>query len=277
VGKENIFSSMNAQRKFNREMEASFWYRRLLNLYPGAFREHYAAEMLRVFEEDWSRVRREGAFARWRYWVHVLCDLAGTMLREWLAAMPIPTKAGFIGIGVLLSLFAVGHEWLAIADWLFLCVFATVCWAVLIRPLRLGIASLLSAGVCGCAGFGIAKLLVRIVDSGPSEHGLVATAFVVQMLVMLVVYIGSERLHAPRVLFWLDQPGAIKLIFRHILFGLCFSTAWMAPLFFGFAAVSQTLPGMLLFLPCQFLARQLLAIWRNSDNVRKLDSHTQPA
>ncbi len=62
------------------------WYRRLVNLYPAAFRERHAEEMVRNFDKDWKRLGERGPAAQRRYAQHVAWDALRSLPREYWAA-----------------------------------------------------------------------------------------------------------------------------------------------------------------------------------------------
>jgi hypothetical protein len=67
---------------------ATWIYCSLLKLYPAAFRRRYEGEMLRIFQEEWSRAAGEGAMARSRYVLHLAWDVFRTVPSEWSMAVP---------------------------------------------------------------------------------------------------------------------------------------------------------------------------------------------
>lgn len=57
-------------------------YRAALYLYPPAFREEYAQEMLLDFHEARRDARVSGR--RWAFWIQIAVDLCRSVLRQWL-------------------------------------------------------------------------------------------------------------------------------------------------------------------------------------------------
>lgn len=52
-------------------------YRLLLFAYPAEFRREYGAEMARFFDDRCREIAGvEGGALLWRFWLHILCDLA---------------------------------------------------------------------------------------------------------------------------------------------------------------------------------------------------------
>jgi hypothetical protein len=264
---------MSTQPTFNREPLGRFWYRKLIGLYPGVFRDRYAVEMLRVFEEDWSRVSGQRGSARWRYWVHVLGDLARAVPGKWLSVMTLVTRVGSIGITVALFLYLLGHQWLTVAYWLFLCGFMVVGWMALILPSRLGVAaSSLLAGVLGIGGFWSTRLLAGYIH-GPTPDdsiwvfGLTVAAMLLGTLITVSIGVASSLGGLPS--FWMvrkpAQSGPNKnLRFRSVLFTLSILMTGGAQFFVGHRAMGQLLMGALLAGPCRLVASQLYAIWHNA-------------
>src|SRR5215510_9618456 len=62
-------------------------YKILLRLYPGDYREIFAAEMLAVFEEASEERRRHGAIVLLRFAVVELMSLVSGSWSEWIAKM----------------------------------------------------------------------------------------------------------------------------------------------------------------------------------------------
>jgi hypothetical protein len=250
---------MNADSQFDRESRARTWYRRLINLYPGAFRERYAVEMLRVFEEDWRRVGSQRANARRRYWFHVLRDLIGTLPREWLTAMPFEVKAGLAGFGVLVSLYVIYHQRLAVFYWLLLAAFTTALWAILLGPSRFRmLPALLSSIFLGAVSVGAAKLCEGI---GHSPYGvsLVFLAGALYIAVFIFVVLGNTKLprRAARP-FWRGlQPSERFRLFSFFVIDVL-------ALRFTEIAVGQHegFHGIYLLVPSLLLAKQVYEIWR---------------
>jgi putative ABC transport system permease protein len=58
------------------------WYRRLLALYPAAFRVRYGEEMAAFYRERWLEARSRGRLAAAALWASVVADLAATALAE---------------------------------------------------------------------------------------------------------------------------------------------------------------------------------------------------
>jgi hypothetical protein len=263
---------MSNQQILAHESGADRWYCGLIKLYPGAFRERYATEMLRIFEESWSRVSDRGAIARWRYWLHVLFDLIRTLPGEWLAAMPLPTKVSSLVIGIAVSLCVIDHQWLTIAIWLFSCAFMTVCWT-LIRPSRLGLVpSLLLAGALGWSGFWITNLLAKFIILGSHYHRTNTADHLSVMVAMFVVLFCKEPFKA-------RYPGWTS---RSILSALCMIGIVLAQLKIisggtNGAGTQIVMASFLFSTSVSIVTGQLAVIWRSQDHVRKPDFKTRPA
>jgi hypothetical protein len=262
---------------------ARCWYGRLINLYPGAFRERYAAEMLQIFEESWSRVSQRGATARCRYWLHVLFDLIRTLPGEWLAATPLPTKVSLLVIGIAVSLCVIDHQWLTIALWLFSCAFITVCWT-LIRPSRLGLVpSLLLAGALGWAGFWLTLLVVKFTADSHYHHPNTVVHCSV-IVALLVVPLCKERLSA-RYPGWDTRQSQLPLskdTFRQVLpvlpiIGVTLSQLQIIFSDSNIAGMQIALATFLCSTCVTVVTGQLAVIWRRQDHSRKADSEIWPA
>jgi len=239
-------------------------YRGLINLYPGGFRYLYATEMLRAFEDDWNRVRGQGMAARCNFGVHVSCDLARTLPGEWLASLPFRIVAGLFGIVAVVSLWAMGHQLVAIADWAFCCAFGILCWTVLIRPVRRGIASsLLVAGVLGWGGIWAQGLLAEIMPHSRSHADLLIAAICVQGLLFPIPYLFSPYENRWLWTTWLNRRQGGNVIFRKLLGVLCLlATVGSQLRYMATDAGSQITSSILLLAPSLYVTRELVAIWR---------------
>ena len=84
-------------------------YQRLVKFYPKTFRKEYGDELVLLFRDLAAQAwRRRGRFGLLAVWLHVLADLARTVPREHLAAIPrrIEMKAPIrISLWVLLAAF----------------------------------------------------------------------------------------------------------------------------------------------------------------------------
>jgi hypothetical protein len=272
---------MSNQQILAHESGADRWYCGLIKLYPGAFRERYATEMLRIFEESWSRVSDRGAIARWRYWLHVLFDLIRTLPGEWLAAMPLPTKVSSLVIGIAVSLCVIDHEWLVLTLWLFYCAFTTVCWGF-IRPSRGILSSLLLATALGWAGFGITALLAKFI---PGSHDHRPNMAVHSSVLVAMLVAGICRIN-PRVRYpWEIKQSQLpfsKDTFRQVLPALPIIGVVLSQLQIisrdSNQAGTQAMLALFLCNACAtIVSGHLSVIWRSQDHVRKPDFKTRPA
>lgn len=263
---------MNAELHLDHEPKAYVWYRRLIGLYPGVFRERYATEMFRAFDEDWRRIGGKSLGSRWLYCLHVMSDFGRTLPREWLAAMPPLTRVSLFGIGTAFSFLLVGRQVLTIAYCLFLCAFLALCWVTLMRPSRLGIALSVSlTGILGMVAFWTTVLLTGHIHSPDPEEanqvfGWTIAALCLVVLLMIPLAIGNSRLGS--CASWMTQRLRRRsphdnLTFRFGLFFLCGVFIEGAQLVVGRPAAGQLMDGGLLALPCMFLSYHVSKIWQN--------------
>jgi hypothetical protein len=267
------------------EPGARRWYGRLVNLYPGTFRERYAAEMLRVFEESWRRISDRGASARRRFWFHVIRDLIRTLPGEWLAAIPLPTKVSLLAIGIAVSISVINHQWLTIALWLFFCAFGIVCNALIYSSRLRILSSLLLAGALGWAGFWITTLLAKSIH-GSHDHGPNGADHLSVLVAMLVIFFCKEILMARSPPGWdttqhIRPPPRANFTSQFVLSSLCCVGILLAQLKINSSdsaiAGSQTVLAGFLLMSCVNIAGQFSVIWRSQNHARKPDSETRPA
>lgn len=278
---------MSSEQPVAGESRAHRWYGRLINLYPGAFRDRYAGEMIRVFEESWKRISNRGATAQWRFWFHIICDLIRTLPGEWLAAMPLPTKGTVLGAGAIVSYFAIDREMMNLAFCLFFFACATACFAISIRPLRLRHPSLLLlAAALEGAGFWITRLLAGY---GPNFRGSSHETYVLCFLTFLVWpcwFFSHKRLGLPWLGSSKDPTGWNMVMFKctfgwWLVFVPVFSIQLIQPWsHFPRSYVwlaTDCITSMIFCLFCPYLAGHLWVIWRKPDNISKPDPETRPA
>jgi hypothetical protein len=269
---------MSNEQPLSHESGALHWYGGLINLYPGAFRERYAAEMLQIFEESWSRVSQRGATARWRYWLHVLFDLVRTLPSEWLAAMPTEIKFGLMCIGGVAALFAIDYEVMNIAYGLFFLAFTIACFAISVRPLRLRSPSLLLlAGALGSAGFWITARWATF-GHNPDGSTWVMLIFSVLLAGVLAAIIISFHFG------WKAAARQKRQRSEHVV-----SKALAGNLLAMLVAISIKIYGspdrsygrfswaMLICQFCPQLVRRLWEIWQTPDAISQPDSETRRA
>jgi hypothetical protein len=100
------------------------WYRRLLLLYPGAFRARYRDEMMELFSADWSQAEDRGTWSCYRLLFRAGFDCVRALPREWMAALPLAHQLPFLLslLGIVIILVA-GHLEHALARLLVFAVF----------------------------------------------------------------------------------------------------------------------------------------------------------
>ncbi len=251
------------------EPRTCLWYKRLLNLYPGAFCERYGAEMLQAFDEDWSRASNRGPTSKIRYGLHVLRDLAGTMLTEWLKALPRETRIALAGMGTMVFLYAAGHQYLTLADWLLLWCYLAALRAVLLRPSRLQfVASLLLTAAFSAVYFWSAKLLTGIGHSAYGNKYAVVGSWLFGA-VFAFACLGSLKCA------WGESCRSLLSHYhaRYVFGIICCASAIAAMVHFG---VKDGAHAWNLSILSMMLGRQLDSIRRNTGNDAAPDSESAP-
>lgn len=168
-------------------------YARLVNLYPAAFRERYAAEMLRIFDQDWNRLTDQGDAARRRYGRHMVWDALRTLPREYLAAASKYQRFGLCAAAIAV----LGFGGVAIADgaWPTLgsvAVLVAVCATFAAAVRRMGPVALyvLMAG-WGPLGYGVGRFLIgnrELLEYRPIENTLSVLVILSSGLVLTGVW-----------------------------------------------------------------------------------------
>jgi hypothetical protein len=245
---------MSAHSQINHESRGLLWYRRLIALYPGAFRDRYADEMLQVFEEEWDRVHTKGVFARFRYGAYVIGDLTGSMSSEWLKALPTETKIALIGMGAMVTLDAIGHQFLTLAYWLLLYTYLIAFLAIVRHPARFQFLSLLLlTGALGLANFVTVKWLAGIVGHSDYDNGFASASSGLFGVVFAIAAFGCDKLPpttTPQRPFGRRHPMRFVFAVISISFGL----ALLMHFGLGDGRHGWTLAGLSLFFSKQFSA-----------------------
>lgn len=131
-------------------------YRLLLFAYPAEFRREYGAEMARFFDDRCREIAgAEGGALLWRFWLHILCDLAVSASaehREAFVHRRFPQEGSMTGKRVIGGILLLGAAANIVYD--------------AVSPNAMGVAAILLTALAAVGG---ALLVVREKPALPSR------------------------------------------------------------------------------------------------------------